>query len=103
MKKHTTRTNYDSLQLVEPSVRHKNNEELQNVDDKKQKLKQLQASADEQIEKVGKFPAPICDSIETGSDRMKRNIKDVYYKAVHDAIKYTEKSSVSPPYTGKKT
>lgn len=102
MKKHTTQTNFDSLQMTEPSARDKIkiNNLLQNVDDKMQKDNKFQELSDELVEKVDDFQAPVGDKTETVSDRMKRNIKDVYYKAVHDATKYTEKT---PHYAGTKT
>ncbi|XP_026331403.1 uncharacterized protein LOC113238785 [Hyposmocoma kahamanoa] len=104
MKKHTTQTNFDSLQMTEPSARDKIkiNNLLQNVDDKMQKDNKFEELSDELVEKVDDFQAPVGDKTETGSDRMKRNIKDVYYKAVHDATKYTEKT-MHPHYAGTKT
>lgn len=105
MKKHTTRTNFDSLQMSEPNERDKVkiNDQLRNVDDKVQKIDKFREPIDDQIAKVYEFQAPTDNDIKTGSDKMKRNIKDVYYKAVHDATKYTEKTSVHPRLTDEKT
>lgn len=105
MKRHTTRTYFDTLQMSEPSQRDKfkSNNQLHNADDKIQKHNKFQEPFDEQIEKDDKFQAPIDNEMKTVVDKTKRNIKDVYYKAVHDATKYTEKTSMHPRYTSKNT
>lgn len=105
MKKHTTRTNFDSLQMSEPSERDKFkiNDQVHVIDDIIQRHDNFQRPVDEQIAKVAEYQAPVDDEIKTDSNKVKRNIKDVYYKAVHDAAKYTEKTSMHPRYTNQKT